>query len=363
VTFADTFFTIVVPLLVAIIVGVLVNYFSRARVAGTLRKVREEAKATEARASKIEGNSDYWKELAESRGFILYRWQDDYLEPLKKLLSKHGVYAKTGLGLSQIKLSDDEMALVSTVQHEVDSLLQVEMKIIPSLLHCLGVAFQCIDEMEKAQNYYELTIKMDSTHLDGRTDLATSLLLQGRHDSAITEYEIVLEMASHRFDAHYGMGLAQLGAGNYEEAALALTNAIRLRPDFPSTYCKLGAAYMSSNDLERAVDSVTVALKLDSQLLESRDLFQKILIRQGRFAEAASDCNKFLLREQSPEVYYNFAIANALQGQDEDAYLALKKAVQLDDQYRFRARDEVAFRQLEESRHFSDLLEGKPGLF
>jgi tetratricopeptide (TPR) repeat protein len=363
VDFSDIFFTLIVPVLVAVIVGVMTYYFANARWRATVRKLKERLNTVEAEQESLQREFETVEGLSEARSLLLLRWQQQFIEPLVSL--RRRLHIDTSLGFEPLELSlrKTDREVLESILEEISGLRDAGVQILPELLMNLALLRYADGKEKHAEALFQEVIETDSTHQNARLNLGILLLRRSRFDEAVKEFEALVELASHRDDGYYGLGRAHMGANRPEKAVEAFSHVIRLRPEHYHTYCELGKAYALNGELDRAMESAQVAAKLDPRNVEGRVLQQELLIRMGRFEEAITDCKRFLVRIEDAKVYYNLAVASALEGKEENALQALRSAIQHNDAMRFKARDEKAFVELHEHPRYQDLLNGKLGLF
>lgn len=361
--FSDLFFTVIVPALAAIIAGLGAWWLAGTRGASQVKSVRRRLEEAEAARQEAEEELERQKSIAETRALVLLRWQENYLRPLKQIVKQHRLEETVGFVDPRTKLTPAENRIVAEVAEEVESLLEADVQILPELLRTLGLLYFTLRKEDLAARYFELALRADSMDEDARANLGSIHLRNRNWDSAVEQYKALVEIASNRHDAHFGLGIAHIGGGRAEKAIEALTTAIRLAPEDARTYCELGRACMLNGELQRAIDAVQVALKINPRSMDAHLMQHELLLRMGEFAEAAKQCERLLKLGEVADVYYNLARARALMEDADGAFDALRKAVQLDDRARFRAKGESAFTPLSDKRRFRELLEGKPGLF
>ena len=361
--FGDIFFVVFIPLAAAVVVGLTVNYLARTRARTQRRLAAERAAELEDRAARHGEEAARLRELADARALLLLRWQEERLGPLERLREGLGLGTFISIDEEPRGLEGDAEARFREIVEELEQFRSVQIPIHTPVALNIGLIHYAAGRREEAVAAFEEVLEGDATSAEARANLGYIFMQLRRFERALEQFQALLELEGHRFEGHFGLGLAAVNLGRFDEGIEALSTAIRLRPEFARTYCELGHAYAETGELERARESAKVALKLDPEMEEGELLLQRISIKAGDFGEAVAACRRSLARGDSRRAFYNLAVAYAMKGDLEAALEALRRAVQLDDQARFAAKDDPAFVPLRESRRFCELLEGRPGLF
>ncbi len=363
VEFGDIFFVIIIPLVTAVIVGLGVNYLARTRARTQSRLAAERAAELEDSVARHREEASRLRELADARALLLRSWQEERLGPLEKLREDLGLDTLITIDEEPRGLDDDAEERFRETVEELEQFRSVQIPIHPPVALNIGLIHYAAGRREEAVASFEEVLEGDATNAEARSNLGYIYLRLRRFERALEQFQALLELEGHRFEGHFGLGLAAVNLGRFDEGIEALSTAIRLRPEFARTYCELGHAYAETGELERARESAKVALKLNPEMEEGELLLQRIRIKAGDFDEAIAACRRSLAKRDSHRAFYNLAVAYAMKDDLEAAIDALRRAVQLDDQTRFAAKDDPAFAPLRDSRRFRELLEGRPGLF
>lgn len=361
--FSDIFFTIIVPLLAAVIAGFAGHYLASQRGVSSQRRLSRELDDCRQACDRLETRMREERDVAHARALILLRWQGEFLEPLQRI--REVLRWETALPFEPMRapLSPADEEIITHIDDEMSSLGEARVNLHPEVLVHLGLFAVARGDDAAARATFAEAIRQDATCQDARANLGILLLRAGDHRAAADQFNTLRELAPHRWEGFYGAGLALIALQSTDAAIEALTTAIRLRPEEPRTFCALGRAHAAAGDLERAMESVQVALKLNTRHAEARIILQELLLKAGRFGDVIEECQRFLTRQEEPAVFYHLATAHALSGHTDLAVQALRRALQLDDRLRARAAEDQNLLSLREHRRFRDLIEGKPGLF
>lgn len=140
------------------------------------------------------------------------------------------------------------------------------------------------------------------------------------YDSALEELKTAASINKDLPRLHFSLGLANFMLGNNGDAIAAFAEEIRRNPaDTPSNYY-LAQAFEKNGDMDNALKWVNSALKLDPQSPESNGLLGRILLKQGRTAEAIKPL-EFAVSSRKTDHELRYALARAYQqlGRREDA--------------------------------------------
>lgn len=362
-TFDDIFFMVVIPVAAAVVTGLLVNFIWKSRASSMVRKFNRMFDEQEQRMSQMASGAEIEDDLSKTRERLLYQWQPDLLivlEPLTKALGKPEALP---VDHKYAILEETERELLDEMEERLNALERARVRLMPEVVFAAGYFMHKAKLLAKAEAYYQKARQLDSTAFRPRMNLARLFQREKKYKEASAVFEELRTLRSNDSEVYYGLGICLARQGREEEGIDALVAAIRLNPENPAVYTELANAYARTGDLARGMESLQVALKLKPRFYEARLLQQDLLIRSGDFEDAVRECEKFLNQKQDGVVYFNLARAHVLAGELETGLSALRNAIQIDDSLRFKAKDERAFRDLAENKRFTELLEGRLGLF
>jgi superkiller protein 3 len=141
-----------------------------------------------------------------------------------------------------------------------------------------------------------------SNKADSYNKKGISLYNRGRYTEAIAEFKKTLELDPHHYDAHYHLGIAYYAKGMTDEAITELKKAIEVNPAEPKAHYNIAFAYVTKENVAEA-------------LAEYRKAIELFAARKDKKKEA--------------EGYLYMAVAYSLIEKNEDAFLACKKALEI----------------------------------
>jgi len=363
VTFSDIFYLVIIPVLTAVVVGYAVNLYARMRERTRARAYSDRIEMLDKALTELRSEAERMHAESDARALLLQQLQLELLEPLIVLRSSLGLGTVISIEAEPPGIPAKAGERFGRLQEKIGQFRAAGMAMLPEIALNLGMLHFSARQWDEAINLFGEAIEADPTNRDARINLGNLLLRRRRFEEARVQFQELIELSNNQFEGHLGLGLALVELGRLDDGIDTLSTAIRLRPDHARSYCELGRAYVASGQLDRALESAQVALKLEPAMAEGRLLLQEILIKSGNFAEAVEACQEALKEGKNSRMLYNLAVAHTMGGDYEAALEALRKAVDIDSDIRFAAKDDPALVPLRDSRRFQDLLEGKPGLF
>lgn len=220
------------------------------------------------------------------------------------LANVDNLQARQLLGLSLVELGKDAEA-AANLEQTLDRALDD-----PAVLYGLGLSYLRLRRPE---------LKGVIEHLAALpAGVAASHLLQGQaylgrfeYERALTELETAAKLNPNLPRLQYSLGIAYYSAHRNKEAIAAFEAELRQRPRDFSTLYYLAYIHEAEGNVEAAKQRLDAALQLEPQSAEANLLLGKILVKQGRVAEAvipfekavASDPNDSLKHWQLARAY------------------------------------------------------------
>lgn len=218
-------------------------------------------------------------------------------EIMEKFLSVRpdSLQARQLLGLSLVELGRDAEAIPQ---------LEATLKSVPrdaAVLYALGLAYLRAGKPGLRSTLERLA--------DFPAGLPALHLLQGQAMLGNQEYEQALEELNEaaRLNrdlprVHYSLGLAYLKLNRNREAIASFEEELRRKPQDFSTLYYLAFLQEAEGNLDAARQRLDVALKLEPQSTEANALLGKILVKQGRDAEALGPLERAVAKDPSDPI-------------------------------------------------------------
>jgi tetratricopeptide (TPR) repeat protein len=150
----------------------------------------------------------------------------------------------------------------------------------------LGAAFESIGRLERAKSAYQQALAIDPDSQVARFNLARLLHERGDPRGALA----VLEGAPRDAESAELVALRAelyLEDGDPEQAADILSDAVARAPGDPAAWVDLASGWLAIGDRVRAEDCLRIALELDPEHIAAKLRLADLLVRDGRYIEAA----------------------------------------------------------------------------
>jgi tetratricopeptide (TPR) repeat protein len=180
------------------------------------------------------------------------------------------------------------------------------------MLNKTGIAYHQMLQMNLAEKYYRLALRVDPTYSEAVNNLGTIYYAKKSYRRAINQYK----------------------------------KALRLNPESGSIWSNLAMGYFSRNDEVHAQEALQMALKLDPEVFEHRST-QGVLLQERSVGERS----KF---------HYYLAHTYAQAGKVDLALQYIRKALEEGFKERKKIADDPAFAAMRELPEFKELLASEP---
>jgi Flp pilus assembly protein TadD len=148
----------------------------------------------------------------------------------------------------------------------------------------LGAAFESIGRLDRARTAYDRALSIDPDSTTARFNLARLLRERGDLRGALALLERGPDEAAELVALRAEIYIEQ---GQPEEAAALLGEAVSRAPGQPGAWVDLAAGWQAAGDRVRAEDCLRIALELDPQHVGAKLRLADLLVRDGRYIEAA----------------------------------------------------------------------------
>ena len=180
------------------------------------------------------------------------------------------------------------------------------------LLNKIGIAYHQLADLDNAGKYYQRAVKMDPNFVDAVNNLGTVYYSKKSYRRAIAEFRKVLNV----------------------------------KPEAASTWANLANAYFERKQYELSTDALQKALELDPNVLESHSSVGS-LVQDRNVADRA-------------EYHYYLAKSLAKKGQNADALIYIRKALEEGFKERQKFQEEPDFAGLRDDPEFKQLMAVEP---
>jgi tetratricopeptide (TPR) repeat protein len=180
------------------------------------------------------------------------------------------------------------------------------------MLNKTGIAYHQMLELNLAEKYYRLALRVDSKYAEAVNNLGTVYYAKKSYRRAIGQYK----------------------------------KALRINPESGSVWSNLAMGYFSRNDMPHATEALQKALMLDPEVFEHRNT-QGVLLQERSVGERG----KF---------HFYLAQTYAKAGKNELALQYIRKALEEGFKERKKFLDDPSFAALRELPEFKDLMTSEP---
>ena len=209
-------------------------------------------------------------------------------------LNPNNIQAVGNMGFIYLPMGEFEKALQwSKKQLEIAPLF-------PYSYSMRGSIYLGLDDSAKAEQWFNKALELQPDFIGGISGLINCYLAQGKYQKAIEQSQKWLLMAPDSPGALNSAGNAELFSGNYDQAQQYYQKSIEFKPTI-FNLPNLGYIYWKKEQKE-----------------EARELFDQSLILCQELLEKGNE---------SPGIPYCIVAINAVQGNKEEAYKWLQKAI------------------------------------
>ena len=220
-----------------------------------------------------EGRADAARELAEE---VLEASPDGARDAARALLAR----VHNQEGLERVRAGEPEAALFAFRRAAA---LDEDW----SAPTCnLGAAFEAIGRLDRARSAYEQALSIDSDSATARFNLARLLHERGDSRGALA----VLDGSAGEPETAEVVALRAelyIEDGDPGHAAEILSDAVARAPGDPVAWVDLATGWLAIGDRVRAEDCLRIALELDPEHIGAKLRLADLLVRDGRYIEAA----------------------------------------------------------------------------
>ncbi len=239
------------------------------------------------------------------------------VEALKKFLATNpdSIQARQLLGISLVEVGGRDAEAVQQ--------LEQALRAAPddvAVLHSLGVVYVRANRTEVVKDIAERLVLLPggvavSHLLNGQT-----LLARFEFERAIAELEAAAKLNPELPRLQYSLGIGYTKLSRNREAIAAFEKELRLTPKDFTTIFYLAYLHEAGDDLSAARRRLDEALKLEPQSPEANALLGKILVKQGKSAEALQPLESAVREDPTdPDKRYLLARVYQTLGRRQDA--------------------------------------------
>ena len=162
---------------------------------------------------------------------------------------------------------------------KAEEMYQKTLRLDPNYLFAyynLGVLYQKQREWEKAANYYQEAVRLDPVYFNAYYNLGLVYQETGQYQKAIEAYEKAISSDSRHPHAYNNLGVAYWLKGEKEEAIRSFLKAVERGPDHVKAYYNLGNVYQEIGDYRKAIDAYQAVLNIDPAYREAKERLRQV---------------------------------------------------------------------------------------
>lgn len=204
---------------------------------------------------------------------------------------------------------------------------------------------------------YNEAIKMKPDSYGSYYNMAVALDEMGKRKEAIMAYSSAIKIYPGFKEAYNNLGIALCMSGRYEEALEVYEEGIKRNPEEYSLYFNMGMCYYEEGRYAEAISAYRTALDLKPGELEIYYYLGSALTEMRRYNDAIEAYESALaIRPADGELHYNMAAIYAMLGRYDISLENLKRAIEINDDFRKDAVENRVFDGMRGKSEFRKLV-------
>ena len=167
------------------------------------------------------------------------------------------------------------------------------------LFFLLGTSFLQIKEYNKAINYLDNAITLNSNFADAFNNKGIALTEIKKYSHAIENYDQAIKLNKKNFSAYLNKGIALKNLKQYEKAIKCYDLGIKLNPKNAEIYNNLGNVFKEQLLYDKAATCYDRAIRLNQNYAQAYNNLGIIFQAQRKFEDAAVNYSKALDLDQN----------------------------------------------------------------
>jgi tetratricopeptide (TPR) repeat protein len=244
-------------------------------------------------------------------------------------------------------------------ESSVDYLEKMLESITPDIAKFFNTANSLFEtgKYAKAIMLYDKVLEYDPNDLTALISKGASLSNLDRYEEALENYDKAIEVNPNEPRIYYNRGTALAALGRLEEALENYDKAIELDPNDANCYSEMASVLGSLKRYEEALENYDKAIELDPDDVIALDNRGYMLFELNRINEAVEQSEIVVeYYENYANGWYNRAVYLLADSRNDEALLALNKAIKLDPSCAAEARNDMDFNALKNDDRFKQLV-------
>jgi tetratricopeptide (TPR) repeat protein len=234
------------------------------------------------------------------------------------------------------------------------------IKINPKLAEAhnnLGFLLAELKRYEEAEKEYRKAIKINPKPADAHYNLGILLAELKRYEEAEEEYRKAIMINPKLAEAHNNLGILLAELKRYEEAEEEYRKAIMINPNYADAHYNLGILLAELKRYDEAEEEFREAIKINPEDLEAHNGLGNLLVELKRYDEAEKEYRGVMkTNPKEANANYNLACLYSIKRDLENSIKYLKKVIQLDDEYKEKAKEDNDFINIRDTKEFKEIV-------
>lgn len=223
--------------------------------------------------------------------------------------------------------------------------------------HNLGLVYYAKKEYQKAIHFYQRSLEFNPNFGLSWHHLGNSYYRQQQYKQAIQAYQKALKCESD--DPHLiwmRLGQTYYAQEHYNRAIQAYQTSLEIKPDNSRSLFHIGNVYFVKQQYDKAIQTYQHALKLEEGPGVWRNLALAYHSQQNYDKAIQAYQNTIVFEPDNDFILYNIACCYAIKSDIEKTFEFLHQAIELNPEYRERAKTESDFAILHNDSRYRSLL-------
>lgn len=226
-----------------------------------------------------------------------------------------------------------------------------------SVYNSIGAIYYQLDQKMEAVEAYKKAVELNSRNFKGYYNLAVALDDLSLQDEAIEAFKNVIELKSDFIEAYNNLGILLSTQDRHMEALDIYVRGLKKNPEEYSLYYNMGVTLSEMERYDEAAEAFKSALEIKPDEYEICYHLGAALTELKQYDEAANVYKTAMkYKPEDSELYYNIAVIYALLKKNTIAFDNLKKAIELNSEYKLEAKGNKIFNSLKRMEGFKEMV-------
>ena len=215
-------------------------------------------------------------------------------------------------------------------------------------------------EVGRAFGHWLDALELDPDDAYVHNNLGLVLMDKNEFDAAIEHFNAALRIDPDDAVAGYNLGVALQHEGQPNAAIEHYNAALRIDPDYANAHNALAVTLALMGELDAAMEHYNTALRIDPEYATAHNNLGNALAAKGELDAAVEHYNAALrIDPEHAAAHFILGCVLAQKNAATDAVAALAKAIELESQFRDRAKTDTDFDSIRDDPAFRKLVYGE----